>query len=148
MNAGGRWCGLAAVLLLAVVVAACNQHPRSNTLRIGLAEEPRTLNVWLASDANSRKVLSLIYQPLYMNDPETLALIPWLAESMPVYDPQRMTYTVTLRNARWSDGNPFTSQDVAFTGRLIQSFKVPRYAAKWRFIERIEHRMPERWFST
>jgi peptide/nickel transport system substrate-binding protein len=138
MNAGGRWCGLAAVLLLAVVVAACNQHPRSNTLRIGLAEEPRTLNVWLASDANSRKVLSLIYQPLYMNDPETLALIPWLAESMPVYDPQRMTYTVTLRNARWSDGNPFTSQDVAFTGRLIQSFKVPRYAAKWRFVERIE----------
>jgi ABC-type transport system substrate-binding protein len=78
---------------------------RSNTLRIGLAEEPRTLNVWLASDANSRKVLSLIYQPLYMYDPETLDLVPWLAESMPVYDPQRIdSYTVTLRDARWSDG--------------------------------------------
>jgi peptide/nickel transport system substrate-binding protein len=34
--------------------------------------------------------------------------------------------------------HPFTSRDVAFTGRLIQSFKVPRYASKWRFIERIE----------
>jgi peptide/nickel transport system substrate-binding protein len=73
-----------------------------------------------------------------MNDPETLELVPWLADSMPVYDPQRMSYTVTLRNARWSDGNPFTSWDVAFTGRLIQSFKVPRYASKWRFIQRME----------
>ncbi len=54
-------------LVVLVVVAAifgCRQATAPGTLRIGLAEEPRTLNVWLASDANSRKVLSLIYQPL------------------------------------------------------------------------------------
>jgi peptide/nickel transport system substrate-binding protein len=84
--------------------SACHENVDPNALKIGLAEEPRTLNVWLASDANSRKVLSLIYQPLYVNDPDTLELVPWLAESMPVYDPQALSYTVTLRDARWSDG--------------------------------------------
>jgi ABC-type transport system substrate-binding protein len=71
------------------------REPARNTLSIGLAEEPRTLNVWLASDANSRKVLSLIYQPLYMYDPDTLDLVPWLAASMPVYDHgAALSYTI------------------------------------------------------
>ncbi|BBO72049.1 peptide-binding protein [Desulfosarcina alkanivorans] len=138
MGGWQRWHHLVALFLAAVALAACSEPSRPDALRIGLAEEPRTLNIWLASDANSRKVLSLIYQPLYTNDPETLDLVPWLADGMPVYDPQGLSYTVTLRNARWSDGSPFTSRDVAFTGELIRSFKVPRYASKWRFIRRID----------
>jgi ABC-type transport system substrate-binding protein len=133
-----RWGRLAAVVLAAMALLACRQEPSPATLRIGLAEEPRTLNVWLASDANSRKVLSLIYQSLYMYDPDTLDLVPWLAASMPVYNPDALSYTITLRSARWSDGTPFTARDVAFTGRLIQTFKVPRYASKWRFIRQID----------
>ena len=133
-NGNGR---IILLLLLAGCLAACWQSRPADTLVIGLAEEPRTLNVWLASDANSRKVLSLIYQPLYVTDPVTLDLVPWLAASMPVYDPQRLTYTIALREARWSDGTPFTSRDVAFTGKLIQSFQVPRYRSKWKFIQQI-----------
>jgi ABC-type transport system substrate-binding protein len=125
-------------VLICLFFFACQDRGPDNMLRIGLAEEPRTLNVWLASDANSRKVLSLIYQPLYMNDPQTLTLVPWLAETMPVFDSDSLSYTIRLRSARWSDGTPFTSRDVAFTGELIQSFNVPRYASKWKFIDRIE----------
>ena len=138
MGGGNRWRSLIALLLMAVTLSACHEVNTPNVLRIGLAEEPRTLNVWLASDANSRKVLSLIYQPLYVYDPDTLKLVPWLAAAMPVYDAQTLSYTVTLRDARWSDGTPFTSRDVAFTGNLIQSFKVPRYASSWKFIDRME----------
>jgi len=137
MPGGKRWHRLLVVLLV-FAAAACTDRELTGTLRIGLAEEPRTLNVWLASDANSRKVLSLIYQPLYQNDPDTLDLVPWLAASLPVYDPERLSYTIALRDARWSDGTPFTSRDVAFTGQLIQSFKVPRYRSKWKFIDRVE----------
>jgi ABC-type transport system substrate-binding protein len=133
-----RWRGWIIMLMLAIVALGCQDRQGSTALNIGLAEEPRTINVWLASDANSRKVLSLIYQPLYMTDPDSLDLVPWLAEELPVYDPEQLSYTVALRDARWSDGSRFTSQDVAFTGRLIQSFKVPRYASKWRAIKRIE----------
>jgi peptide/nickel transport system substrate-binding protein len=133
-----RFHRLGALLLMVLALGACQEFDRSDVLRIGLAEEPRTLNVWLASDVNSRKVLSLIYQPLYVYDPETMDLVPWLATAMPEYDPQTISYTVRLRPARWSDGTPFTSQDVAFTAHLIQTFKVPRYASSWSFIDRVQ----------
>ncbi|MGD9319903.1 MAG: hypothetical protein PVH99_08050, partial [Desulfobacteraceae bacterium] len=41
-------------------------------IKIGVLEEPKTLNIWLASDSWSRKVLSQIYQPLYIREPENL----------------------------------------------------------------------------
>jgi len=109
-----------------------------HTLKIGLAEEPRTLNIWLASDANSQKVLSQIYQPLYIREPVTLKLVPWLAEQQPVFDAQTLSYTVKLRPAKWSDGSDITSEDVAFTGYLIKDFRVPRYASRWDFVKKIE----------
>lgn len=110
----------------------------AHMLKVGLLEEPRTLNIWLASDAWSAKVLSQIYQPLFIREPETLKFIPWLAAQAPVYDDLTLSYTVKLRPARWSDGSELTSEDVAFTGRLIQEFKVPRYLSKWKFIRKIE----------
>ena len=110
------------IFIILLLTLSCEKQQDYRFLKIGLHEEPKTLNIWLASDANSRKVLSLIYQPLYVYDPDTLDLVPWLAESMPVYDAQTLSYTVTLREARWSDDTPFTSGDVAFTGNLIRSF--------------------------
>jgi len=107
-------------------------------LKIGLPEEPRTLNIWLASDTNSRKVLSQIYQPLYNRDPDTLQLIPWLAEGEPVFDAETLSYTVRIKPAKWSDGSELTSEDVAFTGRLINDFRIPRYVSRWNFIKKIE----------
>ncbi len=107
-------------------------------MKIGMKEEPKTFNIWLASDRWSLRVLSLIYEPLYYRDPETLDHIPWLAAEQPVYDPDTLSYTVKLRSAKWSDGTELTSEDVAFTGNLIMEFKVPRRYAYWKFIEKIE----------
>jgi ABC-type transport system substrate-binding protein len=125
--------------LAALMVSACHSPDHGRMLRIGLAQEPRTLNIWLAGDANSRKVLSQIYQPLFIRDPQTLAFVPWLAADLPTYDADRKVYTVQLRpSMQWSDGAPITSNDVVFTGRMIQSFKIPRYASKWRMIDKVE----------
>jgi len=96
-----------------------------NYIKIGLLEEPKTLNIWLATDAWSSKVLSQIYQPLYIREPENLDLTPWLAAENPVYDAKALTYTVKIRPAKWSDGSELTSEDVAFTGHLIKILKVP-----------------------
>jgi peptide/nickel transport system substrate-binding protein len=126
------------VLLAAASLAGCSPAPDSGMLRIGLAEEPRTLNIWLASDANSSRVLSQIYQPLYLREPDTLELVPWLAAEPPHYDPDTLCYTVKLRPAKWSDGTPFTAEDVAFTIDLVKTFKVPRYASRWRLVKRLE----------
>lgn len=129
--------GLVGGLLLAGAFA-CGHENRDAALKIGLSEEPRTLNVWLASDANSQKILTHMYQPLYQPEPRTLKLVPWLAEKHPEFDPETVSYTVKLRPAKWSDGSDITSEDVAFTARLIKEFKVPRFASKWRFVKKIE----------
>ena len=110
----------------------------ANIMKIGMKEEPKTLNIWMARDRWSLRVLSFIYQPLYYRDPETLDQVPWLAEALPVYDQATLSYTVKLRPAKWSDGSELTSEDVAFTGQLIKAFKVPRRNAYWKFIEKIE----------
>jgi ABC-type transport system substrate-binding protein len=124
------------VLLALLSLFPGRAHADAPTLKVGIPEEPRTLNVWMATDANSRKVLSMIYQPLYVRDPETLRLTPWLAEAMPVYDRETVSYTVELRDARWADGTSVTAEDVVFTVNLIQRFKVPKYQSKWECVEK------------
>ena len=126
------------IFFLGIGIIGTTGAGADDMLKIGLLEEPRTLNIWLASDAWSGRVLSQIYQDLYIREPETLKLIPWLAEKEPVYDPKTLSYTVKLRPAKWSDGSELTSEDVAFTGRFIQEFKVPRYLSNWKFIYKIE----------
>ena len=83
-----------------VLLLSCREKKSPAILTIGLPQEPRTLNVWLASDANSWKILSQIYQPMYVRDPDTLELIPWLAESMPVLDPENMSYSGKVKTGK------------------------------------------------
>jgi ABC-type transport system substrate-binding protein len=79
-----------------------------------------------------------MYQPLYTREPETLKLIPWLAEKDPVFEPETLSYTIKIRPAKWSDGSELTAEDVAFTGRIIKEFRMPRHFSKWKFIKKIE----------
>jgi ABC-type transport system substrate-binding protein len=126
------------IFIILLLPLSCGKQKDHRFLKIGLHEEPKTLNIWLASDANSKKILSLIYQPLYLRDPETLNLIPWLADGEPKYHPDTISYTVRLKPAKWSDGSDVTSKDVAFTAAIIKEFRVPRYYSSWKFIKKIE----------
>lgn len=132
---------IAVVLLVGLAstqLFSCQSKPTDLFLKIGLPEEPRSLNPWLGTDANSRKILNLIYQPLFKRHPQTLEIIPWLAAEMPQFDEDKLTYTVKLRQAKWSDGSAFTSDDVLFTKQLFFDFKIPRYYSKWEIIKKIE----------
>lgn len=126
------------VQIFTVVGLSGSKSFAADLIKIGILEEPRTLNIWRASDRWSLKVLGQIYHPLYLREPKNLRLIPWLASEDPVYDAANLSYTIKLRPAKWSDGSAFTSEDVAFTGRVIKEFKIPRHYSKWRFIKKIE----------
>ncbi|MFH2059809.1 MAG: ABC transporter substrate-binding protein [Pseudomonadota bacterium] len=126
------------MVVFGAVLFSCQNTSKSTLLKIGLPEEPKSLNIWLASDANSKKILSQIYQPLYTRDPSTLEIIPWLAKEAPVFNEQELSYTVKLRQAQWSDGSEFTSEDVVFTKKMVFDFKIPRYYSTWKVIKRIE----------
>ena len=62
-----------------------------------------------------------IYEFLYLYNHNEGEVIPWLAESSEV-DDDFMGVSVTLRDGiEWSDGMPFTSEDVKFTIELLQA---------------------------
>ncbi|MBU1697386.1 MAG: ABC transporter substrate-binding protein, partial [Proteobacteria bacterium] len=127
------------MILILGMVLSCQKKEEAALLKIGLPEEPKSLNVWLASDGNSRKILSQIYQPLYTRDPKTLKIIPWLAQKDPVFNKEELSYTIKLRAAKWSDGTDFTSGDVVFTRKLLLDFKIPGYASKWNVIKKLDN---------
>ncbi|MFP4087279.1 MAG: ABC transporter substrate-binding protein [Desulfobacteraceae bacterium] len=131
------------VAILLGVFLAGSASQAADMFKVGLLEEPKSLNLWRASDRWSWKVLGMIYQPLYVRDPETLDLVPWLAAEAPEFDADTLSYTVRLRPAKWSDGTAFTSEDVAFTARLINEFKIPRYRYQWQFVDKIETPDPQ-----
>ncbi|MFH1985147.1 MAG: ABC transporter substrate-binding protein [Pseudomonadota bacterium] len=129
---------LSVILGAAILLSgACVGDPPADLLRIGIPEEPRTLNIWLASDANSGKVLGLIYQPLYRLEPRQMTLVPWLAADQPVFDATANSYTVSLRPAAWSDGSPVSAEDIVFTANLIKDFKIPRFLSDWRLVKQV-----------
>lgn len=107
-------------------------------LKVGLMEEPKTLNVFGAKDIWASKVLLFSYQRLYYRDPSGEELVPWLASEKAVWDPQSKSVTFRLRDAQWDDGTAFTSEDVVFTAELIRRFRIPAYWNNWNFVEKVE----------
>ncbi|MEO0852999.1 MAG: ABC transporter substrate-binding protein, partial [Cyanobacteria bacterium J06648_11] len=77
--------------------------------------DPKSLNFYLSQEASSRDVLGYTLEGLTRLDPDTLEWIPSLAESWEVFD-DGLRIVFTMRpGLRWSDGEPLTASDVAFT---------------------------------
>jgi peptide/nickel transport system substrate-binding protein len=85
-----------------------------NTLVVLEAADGATLNPLFTTDAASALYEQFIFDPLvYVGD--DFKPIPWLATSWRSTS-DHLHWTVDLRHdVRWSDGAPFTAQDVAWT---------------------------------
>ena len=86
----------------------------SGTFTYAIGGDPtESVNVITTSDRWGLSTIKMIYSPLYMNNADG---INWfLATDYSVSD-DGMTYTFTLRDdVVWSDGEPFTADDVVFT---------------------------------
>ena len=107
-------------------------------VKVGLLSEPENFNPFRATDAWTKKVLRLVHQPLYLIDPSTQKLIPWLAVDQPIYNPQGATLIFHLREMQWDDGTEFGAEDVVFTAEVFKKFQIPRYYTYWEFVKKIE----------
>lgn len=93
-------------------------------LRIGLVNDPSSLNPLFVTSQNSVDMGQLYTETLVGLSSDN-TLIPLLAERIPTrangdVSPDGLTITYRLRrNARFADGVPVTSADVAFTYRAI-----------------------------
>ncbi|MET9413128.1 ABC transporter substrate-binding protein [Streptomyces klenkii] len=106
--------------VLAAGAAACSTPGggggATDSLVVGLANEPETLSPLLGygKDGNSK-----IFDGLLRRD-ASMKLRPALAAGLPKVTDDGRTYTFTLRKGvKFSDGEPFTAQDVVFTYRTI-----------------------------
>ncbi|MCA1775950.1 MAG: peptide ABC transporter substrate-binding protein [Paracoccaceae bacterium] len=96
------------------------ERGRDGEVRILYWQAPSILNPFLSGGTKDVEAASLILEPLMRFD-ETGELVPWLVEEVPTVenggvseDLTQITYKITP-GITWSDGTPFTSEDVAFT---------------------------------
>jgi peptide/nickel transport system substrate-binding protein len=78
----------------------------------------------------------LVYETLFLFDPNTGTLTPWLAEGGSWTSDK--VYELKLRKGvTWADGKPFTAADVVFTFELGKMKTVP-YSNLWTFLKTAE----------
>ena len=116
--------GVAASFFAAALVAADSAPQRGGVLRVVERSEPKTFNPVIALDAPSRDILRRMHADLISIDRQTQKTVPALAESWTRSSDGR-TYRLKLRkDVRFSDGEPFTADDVVFSFAVYLDEKV------------------------
>jgi peptide/nickel transport system substrate-binding protein len=101
--------------------------PSQATLRVGWSSEPDTLNPLTTYSTEADEVLHLVYDKLVGYGVD-LKPEPELASSFD-YSTDGATITFHLRpNAKWSDGQPVTADDVKYTFETIHKDSLGQYA--------------------
>jgi peptide/nickel transport system substrate-binding protein len=125
----GRTCATAVLASLLISTPATAQAPANGqpkaggTLRIGYLVEPPTLNPYFATSVNVA-FSELTLDGLTRGAPDG-SYLPVLAAEIPTQangdvSPDGTVVTWKLKpGVTWSDGQPFTSQDVVFTFNMI-----------------------------
>jgi peptide/nickel transport system substrate-binding protein len=111
-------------------------YERSETLYVAGAAwgPPSTWNPFQPGNlANTTGTIGFLYEFLYAYDPLSGEMQPWLAESGEWTDDT--TFSVTLRDGlTWSDGEPLTAADVAFTYNLGQQHEALWFSPMWEYL--------------
>ena len=115
---------LLVLIFAAAVLDAQDKQPQSEIehqrreLLSALRTDPKTLNPILAVDTTSREVIGTMQADLVHINRHTQRTEPALASSWKV-SPDGRKYTLQLRHdVKFSDGVPFTADDVVFTFQL------------------------------
>jgi peptide/nickel transport system substrate-binding protein len=126
----GRTCATAVLGFVVVSapttaqVSAHGQTKTGGTVRIGYLTEPSTLNPYFATSTGSRTFSELTLDGLARGAPDS-SFLPVLAAEIPTQtngDVSADGKVVTWKlkpGVTWSDGQPFTSQDVVYTYNMI-----------------------------
>jgi len=135
--AGSRTCALILSPLL-LIVAGCSRTEneaaasvRAHTLLLGNAAEPADLDPDAVNAWTDSNVDYALFEGLTLIDEKTTQPVPAAAESWEV-SPDGLVYTFHLRpGGRWSNGDPVTADDFAFSFRRILT---PSYGATYSYM--------------
>jgi peptide/nickel transport system substrate-binding protein len=79
-----------------------------------------------------------VYEPLMIFNTLKGEFVPWLATKSE-WSADNKKLTLSLRpGVKWSDGQPFTAKDVAFTFELLKKHKALDFASVWSFVDSVQ----------
>ena len=109
--------------------AASGNLASEQVLRLYLAsEDPHSLDPAIAETSTDIAILHSLNRGLLYFDKDQ-NVVPALAEDMPTVSDDSLTYTFTLRDAKYSNGDPIVADDLVYAWkRLID----PRTAATYQ----------------
>ncbi|HOA99846.1 MAG TPA: ABC transporter substrate-binding protein, partial [Candidatus Atribacteria bacterium] len=124
------WSVVLAILLVGAAGVSFAQVlpeiPRAETLIVdilhGRIGNPGNFNVWIPGSQAGHGLQQMLMDALWYVDPQTGEWINALAAEEPEYNEDFTKMTIKIREGiYWSDGVPFTADDVVFTVKNIQS---------------------------
>lgn len=107
---------------------AAEEGGEAGVLRIGVPNDLTTANPFALRSGSDWNVATIQYDMMLQFGNEDLSPQPGLAESCEP-NGDLTEWTCTFRDdVKWSDGEPFTSRDVAFTYKLVIDQPISTYA--------------------
>lgn len=123
------WLLLGALFTLTLVLSACSgskeenknegegkETSRSKELNLVIVSEPPSLHPGLATDSTSSAILNNVFEGLTTRQGDEI--VNAAAEDISISDDQ-ITYTIKLRDAKWSNGDPVTAYDFEYAWKWV-----------------------------
>jgi len=110
---------------------------RGGELTLARLEEPLTFDPVGPTDAGSAFLMDQVYDTLVKPDQTGANLVPGLAKKWDI-SPDGLEYTFYLRSAKFSTGDPVTSEDVTFSLNRAADAKISPLAFLFLNMDKIE----------
>lgn len=126
------------LLVCVVTLAGCgpggtlvDRSTSEGVLLVGNGAEPQNLDPHTVTGVPEHRVCSALFEGLVNLDTATLEPVPGVAESWTISE-DKTVYTFALRpEAKWSNGDPVTAEDFAYSWRRILS---PALASEYAYM--------------
>ncbi|MGD9140089.1 MAG: ABC transporter substrate-binding protein [bacterium] len=132
---------LLALLLPALIGPACVRdvpYAPEGVLVVSQEQQAswvRNFNPLTTATAARWPTLAGVYEPLYVFNSVKSEFVPWLAVAHEWRENNRVLRMTTRDGVLWSDGQPFSAHDVAFTFNLIKRHRALDGGNVWGFLE-------------
>jgi peptide/nickel transport system substrate-binding protein len=138
---------LASTTTAAMAVSASAQSaspsPKKLTFIVGSTNDIETVNPLRAIETPEYEIMSMEYDLLFNFDKDTLQAAPGLATEIPTKEngdisSDGLTWTIPIRDdATWSDGQPLTAHDIAYTYNMILKYNFSNFTLYLPYVDSI-----------
>ena len=97
----------------------------------------RNFNPLTTATAARWPTLAGIYEPLLVFNSVHAEMVPWLAVDREWREGNTVLRLTTREGVLWSDGEPFTARDVAFTFDLLHRYRALDRRGVWGFLQEV-----------